>query len=283
MTIETKEVSMTNDTANDDLLLVERVSVGDDVYAGVLTMNRPEAMNPLDSPMVEALTNALTELDADPTVRVILLTGAGRAFCAGGDLKKYVEMQSDTVVWPQVMETNHRMFALMRHLSKPIVSLINGVTVAGGLELLVNSDFAYAARSAKIGDGHLRFGQMGGAGALAILPHLIGPAKARELVFSGELLTADETCELGLVNKVVDDDKLLEAGLEFARSVASRSRLAVANARFVINEGLEDGYGFRAHMRLELERTTRYVLTSKDSREGLTAFAEKRTPKFTGE
>jgi enoyl-CoA hydratase len=274
---------MTNDQAADDLLLVERVSVGDDVYAGLLTMNRPESLNPLDSDMVAALTDALQELDADPTVRVVLLTGAGRAFCAGGDLKKYVEMQSDTVVWPKVMETNHRMFALMRNLSKPIVSLINGVTVAGGLELLVNSDFAYAARSARIGDGHLRFGQMGGAGALAILPHLIGPAKARELVFSGELLTAEETLELGLVNKVVDDEALLEAGLDFARSVATRSPLAVANARFVINEGLEEGYGFHAHMRLELERTTRYVLTSKDSREGLTAFAEKRAPKFSGE
>ncbi len=283
MTAVSETPAETTEPGASDVLRVERIGVGDGVFAGVLTMNRPEAMNPLDSDMVRGLTEGLAEFDADPAVRVVLITGEGRAFCAGGDLKKYIELQTDTVVWPGVMETNHRMFALMRQLSKPLVALVNGVTVAGGLEILVNCDFAYAARSARIGDGHLRFGQMGGAGALAILPHLIGAARARELVFSGELLTAEETERLGLVNKVVDDDRLLEAGLDFARSVATRSPLAVANARFVINEGLEEGYGFRSHMRLELERTTRYVMTSKDSREGLTAFAEKRTPRFSGE
>jgi enoyl-CoA hydratase/carnithine racemase len=277
------ETAGTTEASVSAVLRVEKVSVGEGVFAGVLTMNRPEAMNPLDSDMVRALTAGLEQFDADPAVRVVLITGEGRAFCAGGDLKKYVELQSDTVVWPDVMETNHRMFALMRQLSKPLIALVNGVTVAGGLEILVNCDFGYAARSARIGDGHLRFGQMGGAGALAILPHLIGAARARELVFSGELLSAEEAAGLGLVNRVFADEDLLEAGLEFARSVATRSPLAVANARFVINQGLEEGFGFRAHMRLELERTTRYVLTSKDSREGLSAFAEKRSPKFTGE
>ncbi|NGP07398.1 enoyl-CoA hydratase/isomerase family protein [Rhodococcus sp. 14C212] len=263
-------------------VLVERIEVGDGAFAGLLTLNRPEAMNPLDVAMVAGLHDGLTELGEDPTVRVVLITGAGQAFCAGGDLKKYIELQSDKERWPQIMETNHRMFAKIRSLPKPVVALVNGVTVAGGLEILVNCDFAYAARSARIGDGHLRYGQMGGAGALAILPHLIGPAKARELVFSGSLLPAEEVHALGLVNRVFDDEELLEGGLAFARLVAQRSPLAEANAKFVINEGLESGYGFRTHMRLELERTTRYVLTSEDSREGLAAFSEKRSPVFTG-
>ena len=263
-------------------VLVERVSVGDGMFAGLLTLNRPGAMNPLDTAMVAGIDAGLVELGDDPTVRAVLITGAGTAFCAGGDLKKYIELQSDTDRWPEIMETNHQMFSRIRSLPKPVVALVNGVTVAGGLEILVNCDFAYAGRSARIGDGHLRYGQMGGAGALAILPHLIGPARARELVFSGDLLSADEVCDLGLVNKVFEDDDLIEAGLRFARTVASRSPLAEANAKFVINEGLESGYGFRSHMRLELERTTRYVLTSADSREGLAAFSEKRAPYFTG-
>jgi enoyl-CoA hydratase len=279
---ETTTVSDTERADAGSPVLVERIEVGDGAYAGVLTLNRPGTLNPLDSEMVAGLAAGLEELDADPTIRMILLTGAGRAFCAGGDLRKYVELQKDPVAWPRIMETNHRMFAQIRSVSKPVVALINGVTVAGGLELLVSCDFAYAAQSAKIGDGHLRFGQMGGAGALAILPRVIGPARARELVFSGELLDAAEALDVGLVNKVIPDDKLLEAGLDFARLVASRSPLAVANARFVINEGLEAGHGFRSHMRLELERTTRYVLTADDVREGLHAFEEKRAPRFTG-
>ncbi|MFD7011722.1 enoyl-CoA hydratase/isomerase family protein [Rhodococcus jostii] len=263
-------------------VLVERIDLGNGDYAGLLTLNRPEALNPLDSAMVAGLAAGLEELDMDVSVRTVLITGAGTAFCAGGDLLKYAALQRDTVHWPSIMEVNQRMFAKMRSLSKPVVGLINGVTVAGGLEILISCDFAYAAQSARIGDGHLRFGQMGGGGALAILPSLIGPAKARELVLSGELLPAADALELGLVNKVVPDDQLLEAGLEFCKLVASRSPLAVSNARFVINEGLESGYGFHDHLRLELERVTRYVLTSEDAREGLSAFAEKRKPKFTG-
>jgi enoyl-CoA hydratase/carnithine racemase len=263
-------------------VLVERIDLGQGDFAGLLTLNRPEALNPLDSAMVAGLAAGLEELDQDASVRTVLITGAGTAFCAGGDLRKYAELQRDTVRWPSIMEVNHRMLAKIRSLSKPVVGLINGVTVAGGLEILISCDFAYAAQSARIGDGHLRFGQMGGGGALAILPRLIGPAKARELVLSGELLPADEVFRLGLVNKVVPDDQLLEAGLEFSRLVASRSPLAVSNARFVINEGLESGYGFHDHLRLEIERMTRYVMTSEDAPEGLTAFAEKRKPEFTG-
>lgn len=261
---------------------VARIDLGEGAFAGLLTLNRPEALNPLDSAMVAGLAAGLEELDHDTSVRTVLITGAGRAFCAGGDLRKYAELQRDPVRWPSVMEVNHRMFAMMRSLTKPVVGLINGVTVAGGLEILISCDFAYAARSARIGDGHLRFGQMGGGGALAILPRLIGPAKARELLLSGELLPADEALGLGLVNKVVPDDQLLEAGLKFSRLVAAHSPLAVSNARFVVNEGLESGYGFHDHLRLELERVTRYVMTSEDAPEGLTAFAEKRKPEFTG-
>ena len=167
-------------------------------------------------------------------------------------------------------------------LSKPVVALVNGVTAAGGLELVLSCDFAYAAASARIGDMHMNFGQMGGGGVLTLLPRTIGPAKARELVFSGELLDAEQALALGLVNRVVPDDELLETGLEFARNVAKKSPTAIANAKHVMNAGLSAGTGVEETMRLERERNCLYVLTQPDAHEGLAAFAEKREPKFAG-
>ena len=123
---------------------------------------------------------------------------------------------------------------------------MNGVTAAGGLELLLSCDFAIAAQSSRIGDAHLQYGQMGGGGVLTMLPRMIGPSRARQLIFSGRFLTADEACDWGLVSSVVPDADLLEAGLEFSRGVATRSPLAVANAKFVLNTAWSDGTGMES-------------------------------------
>lgn len=250
--------------------------------AVLLTLNRPEARNPLDHGTLFQLIDAMQEADEDPEVRTILITGAGEAFSAGGDLKVYLETNRDPVAWPAAREASQRAFKAIRSCSTPVVTLVNGTAVAGGLEVILHSDFAYAAQSARIGDAHLRYGQMGGGGALALLPKVIGPARARELIFSGGLLSASEACEWGLVNRVVPDGELIDAGLEFANKVARMSPLAVANAKYVINEGIELGLGVGAHMRLEFERAVRYNLSSHDASEGLRAFSEKRTPNYLG-
>jgi enoyl-CoA hydratase len=263
-------------------VLLDRLALRTGGVAALLSLNRPESLNPLDGECMAALRVAVDEVGEDDSVRAVLITGKGRAFSAGGDLKKYVKLQRDPVAWPALMASNHAFFEALRTTSKPVVALINGVTAAGGLEILLSCDFAYAAQSARIGDLHLRYGQMGGAGSLAILPRNIPPARARELVYSGDLLAAEEALEWGLVNRVVPDDELLAAGIEFAEKVAAKSPLAVANAKFVMNRGLEDGLGVRAHLQLEAERTIRYVMTSSDAPEGLSAFIEKRTPRFEG-
>jgi enoyl-CoA hydratase/carnithine racemase len=259
------------------LVLVERLGVGVGAEAGLVVLNRPEALNAISWEMVLELERVLQGLDSDPAVRVVLVTGKGRAFSAGGDLKGYLELQSDADAFPRFVDDLMRTFGAIRTMSKPVLALVNGVTVAGGLELLLSCDFAYAARSARIGDGHLNYGQAGGGGALTLLPRMLPPARARELMFSGELLTADEALRIGLVNRLVDDDALLEAGLAFGANVASKSAAAIATAKYAMNAGLADGTGVDAAMRLERARVAQYCLTLPDSREGLLAFAAKRT------
>ena len=250
--------------------------------AAVVTLDRPDQLNPIDTAMVADLDLALDSLADAPDLCTVLVTGAGRAFSAGGDMKAYIELQRDPLAFPRFVGDLHRTFGRLRSLPVPVVALVNGVTAAGGLELVLNCDFAVVASSARIGDGHLNFGQMGGGGVLTLLPRAIGRARATELVFSGRFLSAPEAVEWGLASRCVPDGELLDAGLDFAREVAAKSPLAVRNAKQVMNELWADNGSVDAGLRYELERDVYYCLTSADAREGLAAFAERRRPRFEG-
>jgi enoyl-CoA hydratase/carnithine racemase len=272
-----------HDGAVQGKLLVERRALPEpDAVALLLTMNQPEHLNPLDWDTFRLLEAALHEGDADPQVRMILITGAGRAFSAGGDLHAYQKLQRDPVEFPKFLEDAHRTFLFIRSMSTPVVSLVNGVTAAGGLELALFSDWAYAADTAKIGDSHLTFGMMGGGGVLTLLPRAIHPAKARELVLSGRMLSAQEAFDWDIVNRIVPADELLEAGLEVVSELARKSPLAVRLAKHVMNGVTADGSSFESGLQYEHAQATRYCLTSEDAQEGLRAFAEKRAPSFVG-
>ncbi|HEY4024821.1 MAG TPA: enoyl-CoA hydratase-related protein [Candidatus Dormibacteraeota bacterium] len=259
-----------------------RVELDPGGAAAIVTLNRPDQLNPIDWLTVGRLEEVLVEVDADPSVRTVLVTGRGRAFSAGGDLKSYMALQADPVAFPAFLEDLHRTFQFISRMRMPVVALVNGIAVAGGLELILSCDFAYAGESARVGDGHLTYGQMGGGGVLTLLPRAIGLARARELVFSGRWLAAEEAREWGIVNRVVPDGDLLAAGLEFATAAAERSALAMANAKLVMNAGWSEGTGVEQGLRLERERNAYYCLTSEDAREGLQAFQEKRRPRFRG-
>ena len=250
--------------------------------AAVIRFNRPEQLNPIDWDTVRELSARIDEIDNDPTVRCALITGNGRAFSAGGDLKSYTKLQTDPVAFPRFVADIHHTFGRLRTLRVPVVALVNGVTAAGGLELILNCDFTLVAASARIGDGHLNFGQMGGGGVLTLLPRVIGKSRAAELIFSGKFLGANEAVEWGLASRVVADEALLEEGLAFARSVAEKSPLAIANAKQVMNSLWADNTSVDAALRFELERDVFYCLTSHDAPEGLAAFSEKRKPRFKG-
>ena len=262
---------------------VEEVAVGDGGRtAAVVTLARPDQLNAIDWDMLRALDAAIDEVAARTRVCALLVTGAGRAFSAGGDLKSYLTLQRDPVLFPRFVADIHRVFDRFRRLPVPVVALVNGVTAAGGLELVLNCDIVLVARSARIGDGHLNFGQMGGGGVLTLLPRMIGLQRAAELIFTGRFLSADEAVAWGLALRSVEDDALLGAGLDLAAMVAAKSPLAVANAKDVL-QSLWCGNGdVSSGLRLELARDAFYCLTSEDAREGLSAFAEKRAPRFTG-
>ena len=249
-------------------------------YLGLIRFNRPEEMNPVNWDTVLLLKGILKRLAEDDEVRVIALTGKGKAFSAGGDLKSYQKLQGDEIGFRGFLKDFHSLCALIEDIQKPVIGLINGFSAAGGTELLLSCDFAYASEKARIGDCHLNFGQMGGGGVLGRICRRIHPQRAREILFTGKLYTAQEAMDWGLVNRVVPDGTLIDAALDFANEVSKKSPLALANMKFVVNKALR----MREEDALLLERKVchHYCLTSHDANEGLAAFAEKRDPNYKG-
>lgn len=264
-------------------VLISRLSLSSEgCFLGLVTMNRPEEMNPLSWSVVKKMKSAMSDLAEDSSVRVIAVTGSGKAFSAGGDLKSYIKLQKDEKGFWAFLEDLHGLCNYMQfEVSKPVIALVNGVSAAGGTEVMLACDFAYAAQSARIGDAHLNFGQMGGGGVLTRLPRVISPNYAREIMFSAKFFSAEDCLRWGLVNRVVPDGELMKAGLEFADVVATKSPLAVKNMKQVSNRGLT--MRFEDSLALESRVTHHYCLTSFDSNEGLMAFSERRKPKFIGQ
>ncbi len=282
MSLKTTDPRAEGATTTDDerpLVEYDRVELDEDGnYAAVITFNRAETLNAINWDTLRALEAQLTRAAEDPDVRAVLITGKGRAFSAGGDIKGYVKLQADAVAFPRFVDDFIRTLDRIRYMDKPVVALVNGITAAGGLELMLACDFAWMAESARIGDMHLNYAQIGGAGVMVRLPRLIGPNRARELVFSGRLLSSAECLAWGLVNRVIPDDRLLAEGIEFARSVAAKSPNSVRNVKHVINSGLETD--LQAALRQERERALIHCLTLPDSMEGIHAFVEKRKPRW---
>lgn len=197
-------------------------------------------------------------------------------------MEKYRRLQRDAVQFPQFLADFHDLIADIATSPKPHLALVNGIAVAGGLELILACDVAIAADSARIGDAHQPFGQMGGGGVLSLLAPQIGIQRAKELLFTGRMVSAAEAERIGLVVKVVPGDQLMDSGIEFANAVAKHSPLAIANAKRVVGENYWSAGSLPSALHLERERTARYCLTSEDAQIGLEAFAAKNRPSFVG-
>lgn len=244
----------------------------------LVTLNRADKLNPLDWGTVRELRDAAAALEQDTEVAVVVITGAGRAFSAGGDLAGYVRLYRSPGEFRTFLQDFHALLAALEASEKIYVAAVNGVCVAGGLELMLACDLVLAAEGARIGDGHLNFGQLPGAGGSQRLPRAIGVLRAKHLMLSGELLPAHECERIGLVGEVVADARLLERAREIAGALLAKSRSGVRGMKRLVNEGMQGSLA--TGLAFELEYVHRYATTDPDATEGLAAFAEKRKPEY---
>jgi len=243
-----------------------------------VTLNRPRAMNALNGEMVTALNGVLDRFEAQDDLRVLLVTGNGDAFCAGADLKEALGTKSAPGE-PDFLTRASDMLNRLRNCSKPVIASLNGITMAGGLELAMCADIIVAADSATISDAHANYGVYPGAGGAAILPRLIPLNAALYMLLTGKSLPASRLLELGLVAEIHPVSELDEKVLALAGRIAAKSPAALRRMKAVARTSADKS---AADALLYEQTMLREHLQSDDLKEGLAAFAERRPPVFVG-
>lgn len=241
----------------------------------LLRLNRPEAMNALNRPLMVELMDALEQLDADEGVGAFVITGDGRAFAAGADIKEMADASS-----VELMLKGHiSPFDRIKKITKPIIAAVSGWCLGGGHELAMSCDMIVASESARFGQPEINLGVIPGAGGTQRLTRAVGKALAMEMVLNNRTLTAEDALQHGLVNRVVPVERYLEEALQLASEIAARAPLALRLGKEAVNRAfethLEDG--------IQEERQAFYFLfASEDQKEGMRAFGEKRKPDWKG-
>lgn len=244
-----------------------------------ITIQRPEAMNALNDSVLNELYDVLKQIDEDRSVRCAILTGAGeKSFVAGADIKGF-----DAMTPQQSMifaEKGQKIFRFMEVLRVPVIAAVNGFALGGGFELALGCDFIVASQKAKFGLPEVTLGLIPGFGGTQRLARHVGIGRARELTYTGRMITADEAYQMGVVARVVPPEELTKTVQSIAEEIASRAPIAVSKAKEAINMGtdmpLDEGLHEERSAFSELFRTS-------DLKEGVRAFVEKRKPQFKGE
>jgi len=241
---------------------------------GVVTLNRPEALNALNNQLMDELTAALRELEADEEIGCVLLTGSEKAFAAGADIKEIAEKSYLDAFMENLIAANWHEASRMR---KPIVAAVSGHALGGGCELAMMCDFIIAADNAKFGQPEITIGVIPGAGGTQRLARYIGKSKAMDMVLTGRQMDAQEALTSGLVSRVVPADDLLDEAVKIAEKIASFSRPAVMLAKESVDRAFEtplaEGLRFES-------RVFHSLFAMEDQAEGMSAFIEKRRPQF---
>ena len=245
-----------------------------------LTLHRPEAMNAITQRMKDELGAALDTVAEDDRAQVLVITGSGdKAFCAGADIKERVGTQPTPAEFFFRQQATHRLFSRIEQFAKPVIAALNGVAFGGGAEIALCADLRVAAEHARIGLTEVALGVIPAGGGTQRLARLVGPSKAKELLFTAARLTAMEAQALGLVNRVVPAGRLAEEVQALAQSIAQRPPLAVRFAKQAVDKGMQADL----QTALDFELYAAAILfDTEDRREGMRAFVEKRTPHFKG-
>ena len=244
-----------------------------------LTLNRPKIMNSLNFDMLRALRDQIEAVRFNTDVRVVIITGAGeKAFCAGADLKERATMPPDKV--KEFILTIRTLFSTIEYLNKPVIAAVNGIALGGGTEMALAADIRIASYNALMGLTETRLAIIPGAGGTQRLPRLVGKGKAKELIFTGQRINAEETLRIGLVNKICPLEDLLTEARNMAAMICETGPIAVEQAKYAINYGLETDL----NTGLAIESNAYWLtIPTKDRLEGLAAFREKRKPVYKGE
>jgi enoyl-CoA hydratase len=243
-----------------------------------ITLNRPDKLNAQNDTVRGEVVAALEQANSDSEVKVIVLTGAGdRAFSAGADIGQFPEWGPLNVI--QRSKGAKRPYTVIREIPKPVIAMVNGLALGGGCELAMACDIVIASEKARFGQPEINVGVIPGGGGTQILPRLVGEKKAKEMVFTGEFIPAEEAWRLGMVNKVVPADKLKEAVEEVIEKLKSKSPAILKLAKIAVNKSLETPLSVGMEIENELFAM---CFGTQDQKEGARAFLEKRPPNYKG-
>jgi len=241
---------------------------------GLITLNRPEALNALNGQLMDELTSALRAFEADDDIRAIVITGSSKAFAAGADIKEMQAMNFVDAYMNDFITANWEEASRCR---KPIIAAVAGYALGGGCELAMMCDFILAADNAKFGQPEIKLGVIPGAGGTQRLTRFVGKSKAMEMVLTGRMMDAEEAERSGLVSRIIPVDDLVEEAMKTARKIADLSLPSVMIAKESVNKAyettLKEGVMFE-------RRVFHSLFATEDQKEGMAAFAEKRTAKF---
>lgn len=260
--------------------MLVRLEVDDDGI-GTITLNRPEKLNALSNELSRALAEAVLRVAGDTKIRGVVITGTGRAFCAGGDIDS-MRGHAEAADWTairDILQAGATIVETLQSMRKPTIAAVNGPAAGAGGSLALACDFRIASESAAFGLVFSRLGLHPDWGGTYFLPRIVGTAKALELILSGDIIDAAECARLGIFNRVTDADHLMSTAREFAITFAAKAPLALMLARQAVHESVN--MTLKDVLALEIENQLRLFPTA-DAKEGIRAFLEKRKPTFTG-
>ncbi len=245
---------------------------------GLLTINRPEKLNAISNELISELKKLLDEIENDEELRALILTGAGdKAFVAGADIKELVDR--DARLGRRVSQERQEIFSRIENLPVPVIAAVNGYALGGGLELALACSIRICSEKAQFGAPEVKLGIIPGDGGTQRLPRLVGLGRAMEMILTGDFIDAQEAYRIGLVNKVLPQEELMDKAMELAEKIASRPPLAVRFAKEAVNRSQEgdaaSGFALESYLHA-------LSCTTEDKKEGVSAFLEKRKGKFKG-